>query len=156
MVAKFKNRTALYPLWPPGAQDILSDVFRVLPSQCAVIVTTGLEGNKTRKDASEFVVPKMMCVRQVLFDYEAPDNSCLPCDFIFDRDFFKGKTVLDTLVYTCGLPWAFDECRNIGVIGLPGAYRLELNDQDSVGVAQAFITIYHKDLLPIQVAQHFL
>ena len=40
------------------------------------------------------------------------------------------------------MPWTLEPCHNLGIIGIPGAYRLRLNDATAVGTAQVYAEFY--------------
>ena len=46
-------------------------------------------------------------------------------------------------------------CCNIGIIGVPGTYRLELNDTTAIGVAQVYAELIQVNKLPVQIKDLF-
>lgn len=140
-------------LWQNGATSVESIPFRIVPGWVGAILTVGLEGDRVREDPSEFVVPRSICIRKIIYEFEPPDNINLPCGFLPNN--VKERAIADVLMQTCGLSWMFDECRNFGIIGLPGVYKLELNDKTIIGKAQAYLELYKSEELPSQIEKHF-
>lgn len=139
------------PLWIDANASLFSGIFSVPEGYAALLTATGYEGNKVRADASEVVVPKSVCVRKILSDFTRPDTSNLRCDCVFDMTEANAVVVVDQIVRTCGAPWQLTGCRNIGIIGLPGYYRLEMNDSTIIGTAQVYL-----ELIPVRCIPHHI
>lgn len=147
---------SLNPLWEPTNLTAFSSVFTVPPSQVCVLYAADLQKEKYRMDASEFKVPQVMCIRRVLHDFkESIDPNCCPCGWIYDITGLAATKVVDQVVTTCGKPWQLSMCRNIGIIGVPGSYRLELNDATAIGRAQAYADLIPVDMVPSQIKDLF-
>ena len=144
-------------LWQPTNKTLYSNAFTVNAGYCAVLFATGLLEDKVRQSAAEFACPQTICVRRLVYDFTKsqlkPCSSC--CDYIFDLKGSAAKNAGDELVSTCGSPWALDPERNLAIIGIPGLYRLQLNDATAIGVAQVYVDWYPLDTIPQQVAGTF-
>lgn len=144
-------------LWQPTNNTLYSNVFTVHPGYCAVLFAVGLLEEKVRQSAAEFTTPQMICVRRLVYDYEnlklTKCTSC--CDDIYDIDSATAKNVGDECVATQGCNWALSPDHNLAVIGIPGVYKLQLNDATAIGVAQVYAEWYPVDALPSQVADVF-
>lgn len=145
----------LKALWEQSNTSLYSSVFNVPPAQVCVLFANGLEPWKVRADAAEVMVPQSVCVRRLLHGFEGikPDKD--QCGWIFNMDSVRADKLVDLLVQTCGLSWQLTACRNIGIVGVPGHYRLELNDSTAVGTAQVYAELYDAKSIPLQVQNLF-
>ena len=135
---------AAIPLWGELNDTLWSDVFYVAPGWCAVLFAAGLQQEKARKSADEFKGPQVVCVERLVFEAgKASPAEPSACGCI--REFpaaLSAKLKSAEHVETCSLPWELEPCRNLGVIGIPGAYRLALNDATAVGDVQVYAEFY--------------
>ena len=150
----------MYPLWSETNTTMFSSVFDVPPGKVAILFASGLKAEKVRVCPGEFKGKQTVCVRRLLYNFEPADYKeylvdGLPCGAIFDIDNVKAVNIVDELVHTCGLPWQMTVCRNVAVLGLPGTYRLELNDATAVGEAQVYVELVDADKLPPQIEALF-
>lgn len=142
----------LRPLWDKTNTTLYSSIFCVPAGQVCVLFASGLEMNKVRTDASELVAPQMVCVRRLLHGYDGiSPRTDGQCGWIFDISQVRAEKLVDELVLTCGCAWQLTACRNIGILGVPGHYRLELNDATAIGVAQIYAELYDANSIPLQV-----
>lgn len=143
-------------LWPEVNKTLLSNVFSVPPGQVCILHAANFARYKFRNDATKPVGPQLACVRKILCGMKSqPDKSLLPCEFVFDMDAVKADVLVDELVQTCGGTWSLSKCRNVAIIGLPGSYRLELNDATAIGVAQVYAELHDADKIPLHVKALF-
>lgn len=142
-------------LWSPQNKTLYSSAFSVAPGYVGLLFATGLELYKVRTSASEIVGPQTVCVRRLLFGFDGYKPEPDLCGWIFNMDNVQVETLVDSLVHVCGLPWQLTACRNIGIIGVPGNYRLELNDSTAIGTAQVYAEIYNIESIPLQVKDLF-
>ncbi len=145
----------LKPLWEQSNTSLFSSVFNVPPGQVCILFADGLELWKVRSDASEVVVPQTICVRKMLHSFDGIKPDIDRCGWVFSVDSVRTNKIVDSLVQTCGLPWQLTACRNIGIIGVPGHYRLELNDSTAIGTAQVYAELYDTKSIPLQVQSLF-
>ena len=136
---------AATPLWDGSNDTLFSSVFVVPPGWSVVVFATGLLSEKVRRSAAEFKGPQLLCVERLVFRCDAPKVSAPQCDGCCS--YVLGAmpiAELDSaeLVETCFLPWVLEPCRNIGAIGIPGTYRLRLNDATAIGAVQAYAEWY--------------
>lgn len=147
---------SLYPLWKNTNKTEFSSVFSVPPGQVCVLFASGLQKYKYRVDASEVQVPQVFCVRRLLHNFTFPvDKANLPCGWIFDTEKSGADEIIDEIVRSCSDPWQLSMCSNLRVIGVPGTYRLELNDTTAIGKAQVFAELYNAKTFPMQVKDLF-
>lgn len=132
------NVSASQPLWLPDNHTIYSSIFNVPHGLCAVLFATGLGPEKYRVNADEFITPQTICVKRILHDYRPYVSGGLRCDWVFDIDNIHAIEVDSENIQTCKGPWAFLMCDNLRIIGVPGTYRLELNDSSAVHKVQVF------------------
>lgn len=144
-------------LWQKNNRTMYSSVFNVPAGYCVTLFATGLLDEKVRQSAEEFTVPQIVCVRRLVHEYEKAQTILCEgcCGYIFDLANVRADTINDGLVSTCGRPWQLDPCRNIGIIGVPGTYRLHINDATAVGVAQVYADWYRASQIPSQVESLF-
>lgn len=142
-------------LWSPTNKTLFSSVFTVPQFKVCLLFGANFQLEKYRTDASEFVSPQAVCVRRVMHGFVAPDTSLESCGWVFDIDSVRADMIVDEVVATCGSPWQLTLCRNIGIIGLPGSYRLELNDSTALGTLQVYAELYEANSFPTQIKDLF-
>ena len=130
-----------YALWEPDNLTVESSFFLVPPHKCVLLSAVRFEQFKHREDAS-FRVPQMACVERMLYDYIPPKARCN--DFVFIPSLVMCEEVAsDTM------------CDNMKFVGLPGTYRLRLNDPTAVGTAQVYAELFDYEQIPPQMAGMF-
>lgn len=142
-------------LWSPTNKTLFSSVFTVPQFKVCLLFGANFQLEKYRTSASEFVSPQAVCVRRVMHGFVAPDTSLESCGWVFDIDSVRADMIVDEVVATCGSPWQLTLCRNIGIIGLPGSYRLELNDSTALGTLQVYAELYEANSFPTQIKDLF-
>lgn len=146
---------SMYALWKPTNHTAHSSVFFVPPGQCCILYATGLAAERFRTSAEEFVSPQSVCVKRLIHEFKSPTLINLQCNWIFDIDNTCAEEISDQLVQTNNGVWSLSMCCNIGIIGVPGTYRLELNDTTAIGVAQVYAELIQANKLPVQVKDLF-
>lgn len=150
-----KTHFSAWPLWSPHNKTLYSALFVVHEKNSVVLMATGLKPYKVRGDATEIVVPQTVCVHRILSGFTADGRGSLPCGFIFDISSMQAEIIEDVILRTCSHPWQLTGCRNIGIIGVPGVYRLSLNDSTAIGEAQVWIQRYGNNAFAPQVQNLF-
>jgi hypothetical protein len=143
------------PLWDRTNTTLFSSVFNVAAGQVCVLQAANFEKWAYRQDASQIQVQQMVCVRRVLHDFVVDGIARDQCGWIFNLDNVRSEKIVDAFVQTCGVPWQLTLCKNIGIIGLPGSYRLELNDATAIGIAQVYAEVYDAKSIPLQLQNLF-
>lgn len=146
---------AIHPLWNPLNSTLFSSVFNVPPGKCVVLHAAHLADWKERIDASEIRVPQIVCVRRLIHEFIPDDTRISTCGWIYDIQDTGAVKMVDHPIVTCNGPWQLSKCRNIGIIGVPGAYRLELNDTAAIGVAQVYAELFDLSSFAVQVKDLF-
>ena len=146
---------SVYPLWGPLNRTLYSSVFAVYPGQCCVLHAAHLEDWKVRQDAKEILVPQTICIRRLIHEFNAVPVARETCNWIFDVRDVMADEVDDHPVVTCNGPWQLTKCRNLGIIGVPGSYRLQMNDVTAVGEAQVYAEIFDLSSFAAQVKDLF-
>lgn len=145
---------AAIPLWDDVNDTLYSSAFYVGPGWSAVLFAAGLSEEKVRKSAAEFKGPQMACIERLVYECESPEivSACGVCgqNSYEVRPAVAELKALDS-VETCSLPWTLEPCRNIGIIGIPGVYRVRLNDATAVGTAQVYVEFYKHEAIAPQV-----
>ena len=141
------------PLWSDTNFTQYSDMFRVPPGKVCVLFAQGLENVRTKTSTSEFTGPQVICVRRVLFSPEFGFAKNATCDWV--QSATVATKIVDELVQVCGQCWTLTPTNNLGIIGVPGVYRLEINDTTAIQVAQVYAELFDADALPPQIAPVF-
>lgn len=150
----------MYPLWSETNTSLYSGVFTVPTGKVAILFVTGLLGEKVKVCAGEFKTKQAVCVRRLLFNFDTKEFAKylvqgLPCGAIYDISRVKEVNIVDEPVRTCGLPWQMTMCRNIALLGVPGTYRLKLNDATAIGEAQVYYELVDANKIPHQLENLF-
>lgn len=141
------------PLWSPSNKTMYSDVFNVAPGKACVLFAVRFEREKVRVDNSEFVSPQAVCVRRLIHSTGLVYNRTATCDWVASAT--EASEVGDEPVQVCGACWMLTQSNNIRIIGVPGTYRLELNDATAVGIIQVYADIVPANSLPPQIQNLF-
>lgn len=145
------------PLWSDINKTMYSSVFNVPPGKVCVLFASKLEREKYRVDNSEFASPQTVCVRRLVHDFDQEQfrfRSGCNCDWVYDVEAYTEETVADEIVDT-GCCWSLTRERNLGIIAVPGTYRLELNDATAIGTAQVYADLYDAKNIPLQAGSLF-
>lgn len=148
-----------YPLWGPGNLSMVSSLFVVHPGKCVLLTGANFAAYKSQDDSSKsFRVAQMACVERLLFDY-APSilknaRSC-DCDWLFDITKVGASEANAAAVASGGCHWTLSACDNMRIVGLPGSYRLRLNDPTATGVVQVYAELYDASQIPVQLTGMF-
>lgn len=147
---------SLYPLWETTNLTRFSSVFNVPSGQCCVLYAADFAEERYRADAAEIVQPQSVCVRKLLFGFSAEDFAPAACGCSMVYDMMPGaKNLVDQVVSTSNGSWQLTSCNNIGIIGLPGVYRLELNDATAIGISQVYAEWYKAKEIPTHIKDLF-
>lgn len=141
------------PLWGPHNLTIYSDVFVVAPGKVCVLFAAGFEEERVRVTNAEFVAAQSCCVRRLRHQHGLEWCCGNACDWIAHAT--DASVVADELVSVCGKCWEMSLGDNLRVIGIPGTYRLELNDATAIGVLQVWAEQYDVAAIPSAVAHLF-
>lgn len=145
---------AATPLWDDANNTLYSSHFFVKPGWSAVLFAVNLSEEKVRKSAAEFKGPQMACVEKLIYDCKHPEpksGCCGICSGTRAVEAPEAELQAVDYVETCSLPWTLEPCRNIGIIGIPGVYRVRLNDATAVGTAQVYVEFYKHEAIAPQV-----
>lgn len=145
----------IHRLWAPYNTTRQSRIFTVPAGRTAVLFAVGLEREKVRTDVTEVKVPQQLCLHRLVFDF-SNDAKDLSCGEVLDLDSMQGTLVADEIVKTCDMSWTLSACHNLRLLGLPGIYRLELNDETAVGMVQVYYDLYENDQLPADLNPLYL
>lgn len=143
-----------YPLWSPSNASEVSSLFVVYPGKCVVLSAVGLADTATQTEAS-FRTKQMVCVERLLYEpmkqtTRRSADDC-GCDWIIDVSARMAIEVSGDAVSVGGCHWTMDSCDNVKIVGLPGTYRLRLNDPTAGGVAQVYAELYDASQIPAQL-----
>ena len=144
-----------YPLWGDPTSET-SSLFVVHPGKCVLLVAVGLEEYATQTDAS-FKTAQMVCVERVIHEFMPgawKPVSC-DCDWVFCPDRPLAKEVSSEAVSVAGCHWTLSQCDNVGIVGLPGTYRLRLNDPTATDHIQVYAELFDASQIPVQMTNIF-
>lgn len=145
----------LKALWEPTNKSNTSSVFTVPVGKVCVLYAVGLEQDKVRQTADEFLAPQALCVRKIIAEH-LPVEDIDACHWVVDMTrFFATHTIVDSFVQSNGCSWSLDACSNMRIIGVPGTYCLELNDTTAIGKVQVYAELYDINHIPMQVRDLF-
>lgn len=147
----------MIPLWEPSNTSMDSSIFRVNAGQAVLLFATGFAAEKYRESASEVAAPQMACINRLLYSAAnlSEHKTHKGCDYVFNSLSIRPEQAEDELVVVNGCGWNLTACNNLRFIGVPGFYRLHLNDATAVGTAQVYADIYDAHNLPSQIAGMF-
>lgn len=146
---------SMFALWEETNQTVFSSVFNVPVGYCCILYAANLKEHRYRESADVFDYPQVFCVKRLVHEFKPVDKRNLPCNWIFVTDESLADEVVDQIVTTCTGSWQLSPCNNIGIIGLPGTYRLELNDPTAIGDAQAYAELVDASKIPMQIKELF-
>lgn len=143
------------PLWFPENETVDSSAFIVYPGKAVSLFAIGLERFKVKQDSQTATTQQAICVGRIVRDFVPPDKPravgppVSACDcFIVDAPWNEVELV-EELVTTPGeCPWQLTQCNNFRIIGIPGIYRLHLNDDTAIGKVQVYAEQYDLWMLP--------
>lgn len=141
-------------LWPDYNNTIYSNVFSLAPGKVCMLYATGLELERARVTDAEFKTVQSVCVRRVVhLATKSLARSGIMQDWIVAS--VDVDTVADDIVQNNGCCWELTHANNFRIIGVPGTYRLELNDATAVGHAQVYADLVDVRQVPPQIAHLF-
>lgn len=141
-----------FALWSDSNDTKYSSVFMIPPGQSGILYAVGLGPEKLRTAPHEFKVPQILCVNRLLHGYTLAPLAEGSCGCVYDLDLVRVDKLVEQAVITCEGVWQLTMCKNIGIIGVPGTYRLELNDVTVIGGVQVYLELFDNSLIPPQVA----
>ena len=141
-------------LWSAENSTMYSDIFSIAPGKVCVLHATGLEKEKVRVTDTEFKTCQTVCVRRILHMAEGiVTPTSVFADWVVSG--VNVSKIVDDVVQWNNSCWILSHANNLRIIGIPGTYRLELNDATAIGVAQVYAELYDANQLPSQVAHLF-
>lgn len=140
-------------LWS-NSNSIYSDIFSIAPGKVCMLYAIGLEKEKVRVTDAEFKTCQSVCVRRIvhLAKKELARGGILNDWIVSSVDV---EMVADDIIQNSDCCWELTHANNLRIIGVPGTYRLELNDATAVGVAQVYADLIDVTQLPQQIAHLF-
>lgn len=141
------------PLWSDDNFTLFSDVFNVPEGKVCVLFAAGLLRERVKTSTSEFSGKQAVCVRRMLYAPDIVFGNNATCDWVASST--SASAIADERVQTCGQCWMLTESHNLGIIGVPGIYRLELNDATAIGDAQVYAELLDADSVPSQAEKLF-
>lgn len=150
-----------YPLWEEGNSTTQSASFSVASGKVVALFAVGLERYKVRESHSGVQDKQRLCVNRIISEYneesvrvKLPPTSACDC-FIFEASYMNEIALTEEPVVSGGKPWQLTVCDNFRIIGVPGVYRLHLNDDTAIGKVQVYAEQYDIQELPPQIAGLF-
>lgn len=140
---------SLIPLWSADNHTLYSDMFNIAPGKVCVLTAANLACEKVRTTDLEFIGPQAVCIHRVIHMPEAALCKNVTCDWVIAAA--RGVMVAEDEI-PC---WVLTPSDNIRIIGLPGTYRLELNDATAIGVAQVYAELFDASVVNTSVTHLF-
>jgi hypothetical protein len=123
-----------------------SEIFYLNPGYHAIVRSYGFYGGNVTPVAGSFATKQQACLKQIYrtFKKEELDGACgvFPSIPSFGLDEYHEEVVISN-----GCEWHLSACQTVGVISLPGLYRLSLNDAAAVGNVHIYLTAYPLQML---------
>lgn len=146
---------SLQALWEPTNLTMFSSVFTVPEGMSCVLTAHNFRRKRFRSSAQEIKGPQVACVRRILFGFnpekEVGEAGHNQCEYIYTLPQSGVEKLTDQPVTTENGVWQLSTCRNLAIIGLPGIYRLELNDATVVGDAQVYAEWRKSSSIPLHM-----
>lgn len=145
-----------FALWSADNTTLTSSLFYVPPRKCVLLSAVNFAEFKFSQESS-FRTKQCVCVERLLYDL-LPEQLGIPkcgCDWVFEPVRPLAAEVGVLSASTNGCFWTLDSCDNLRIIGLPGTYRLRLNDSTAIGTAQVFAEQFDYAQLPPQISGLF-
>ena len=141
------------PLWSEDNYTMFSDVFNVAQGEVCVLFAAGLLDTRVKTESTEFSGPQAVCVRRILFAPDIVFSKNATCDWVASAT--SASEIADELVASNGCCWELTPTNNLAIIGVPGIYRLEVNDATAVQAMQVYAEKYNALALPAQIQKLF-
>ena len=144
-----------YPLWENPVSEV-SSLFVVHPGKCVLLAAVRLDEYATQTEAG-FRVPQQICVERVICEFlpgTIKPRFC-DCDWVFNLDRQMAVEVSSETVSVGGCSWTMSKCDNVGIVGLPGTYRLRVNDATATDHIQVYAELFDASQIPVQMSGVF-
>ena len=141
------------PLWSQDNHTIYSDVFTVAAGKVCVLFAVGLLDERVKTRNTEFNAPQAVCVRRLLYAPDLVFGKSATCDWVAVST--SASKIADARVSVSKGCWLLTPNNNLGIIGVPGVYRLELNDATAVNEAQVYAELYDAAAVPLPAGALF-
>lgn len=145
-----------FALWGKDNDTLTSSLFNVPPRKCVLLTAVDFAEYKYSTEVS-FRTKQCVCVERLVYEM-LPEQLGTPscgCDWIFDPKRALAQEVGVISVASYGCNWELDSCNNVRILGLPGTYRLRLNDATALGTAQVYAEQFDYTQLPPQISGLF-
>lgn len=145
-----------FALWSKDNDTLTSSLIYVPPRKCVLLAAVDFAEFKFSQEAS-FRTKQCVCVERLVYDM-LPEQLGVQrsgCDWVYELTRPLAAEVGVLTVATGGCPWMLDSCDNLRIIGLPGTYRLRLNDSTAIGTAQVFAEQFDYNQIPPQISGLF-
>ena len=150
-----RGNGAAFALFDEQSGSLYSPAFYVAPGKAALFQAFGFSSLKREVEPGQAWAKPRVCLRQIL--YQAPD--ALPDLWLVDqvlgvfREGLKGQVMAEGPVVTRGCPWSLSACDTMALLDIPGSYRLELNDPESLGEARVYMRALEPEAVPRRSAR---
>lgn len=131
-------------LFDDGSTDVYSRAFMIVPGSVAILSAWGFSARKSvlaegePKSAAQLAIVQKLAFAKGIYPN---GDACGAADspLVSDPAFSYVEDVTQ-----CGL-WTLSACQNLVVLGVPGTYRLQLNDTGALGTLFISLTRYRQD-----------
>lgn len=113
------------PLWDDSNDTLSSSFFEIPDGKVGLLFGVGFV-DEIARDTGSFVTPQAVCIHKVYLKADGIPQD-VGCGGVLDFDKITVYPYVDEEVIHCGQPWQLTTCNNIGIIGVPGTYYLQLN-----------------------------
>lgn len=149
-------------LWADDNKTLHSSPFEVKEGTVVALFAVGLEQFKVRQDSQTMQDKQRICVSRIVRDYtlgtaqkQGPVMNYCECNFVLNTSWLTEIELAEEIVTSGGCVWQLTQCSNFRIVGIPGLYRLHLNDDTVIGKAQVYAEQYDIQNIPMQMADLF-
>ncbi len=138
------------PLWPDNTTSKFSSIFSVSPGYACFLTAHGLEGKNLTTDTSVAASYRCVCIHRLILGHDAPPpGDACACGWVYETTGHVSKVVRDTVPVVGKCMWTLTQCRNAGIIAIPGVYQLEVSDPSILGTFQVFAEKIAQHQMPL-------
>lgn len=131
MVTQTPNVGEERQLYNGDSSSVYSPPFRVLPAHVGVLKAYGIGRMAAHVDKEKVRKHQAVCLNMLLYDAgKFPKGLGCGEDPTFSWEAAFGALIAEETVITNNCCWELTACHNVGVITVPGQYRLMVNDDN--------------------------
>lgn len=136
------------PLFTEYSASTTSQPFHINAGEVAIIQAYGFTEFTVDKPEGAPKTTQKACIDKLLWE-SGPLPSYVECGEPLLSGRSGGSEIVgEEQVYTERCAWTMDACHNIGILNIPGSYRMELNDTGALGIVRIYYMIVSVGAFP--------